>query len=128
MKEKAKKADERQPQESNKLLRQKLLQERRVAAVKAKSDRAIARADERHQIDARKAERKRLRVQKQAEKAAKSTTESKRKALSTISGNTKRRRGDAAIQKGVPDAQPACASPPTLTRRGRATTLPKQYQ
>ena len=124
----AEKANERAIRESNKIPKQKLLQDKRDTAAKAREAKVIEQAQRRTEINAHKAEQQRKKVATQAKNTNKSTSKGKRKALGDISGNTKRRRSNAGGRKAVATNTPAPQPPASLTRRGRSVNLPSRYQ
>jgi flagellar biosynthesis GTPase FlhF len=125
--EKFKKVDAKKLRESNKLLKDKLDQEKREKRAREKEERDKARAKEREEVEARKAERQRKKEKKDREKALHLSQSSKRKASKPLARPKKKQRCGAAARRGPPAAEPVLEVPTCTTRSGRTSTLPARF-
>jgi hypothetical protein len=117
------KADAAQLKESTKLLKQKLDAKKKEKQENDKKKVAERRANERAEIDARKAERARRKAENNQEKAVKLSQRGKRKASQAAASKRKQKRSAAGGVHEVPALSPQSAPRTHTTRSGRTATL-----
>ena len=118
---KLKKAEISELRHANKLYKDKVAQEKRVAREKEKAERAAVKAE-------RAAEKQRQKEANNAAKAIQLSQKGKRKALRLPLQTDKRQKRDANAG-GDAEAWEAPSAPPRVTtRRGRNVTLPSKYK
>ena len=88
----------------------------------------MKRVEERCAINARKAERARLKAERDAQKTSQKPQLGKRKASQQQGVKKKKNRGDAAPQSGVGAPELPSAPLPTVNSRGRKTRPPQKLQ
>ncbi|KAF2621485.1 hypothetical protein BU25DRAFT_463708 [Macroventuria anomochaeta] len=126
--EKLKKVNAKKLRESNKLLKDKLDQEKREKRAREKEEQDKGRAKERKEIEMRKAERQRKKEEKEHEKALQLPQSSKRKAPKPLAGPKKKLRCGAAAHRGPPAAEPIMEAPTRTTRSGCTSILPARFE
>jgi hypothetical protein len=122
------KANKKELQESNRLLKQKLSAEKKVAQEKRKEEQARMRAVKEQQQAERKAERERQRQACNSAKAIQQPQKAKRKASKPLTRQKKRARCTVAAMDGPPAEESVVASLPKLNSRGRPIKPPKKFE
>lgn len=126
--EQLQKVDKKQLKANNKLLKEKLEEEQRVAREAAAEVRRKEKEDYAKGVAERKAERERLKLKRDAAKALQLSQKGKRKASQAAGPKKGLKRvniGDAG--GGAPQASPP-APPPKITSRGRNVKLPAKFK
>ena len=117
----------RELQESNRLLKEKLVVEKKEAAAKRKEEVAERKAEERRQINARRAPRAKDKEARNAAKALQLSRRGKRPASQASRPEKKQKRSAGGGARGVA-AAPAPKVPPKTTTRGRTVKIPVKFK
>jgi hypothetical protein len=125
--EKIRKADAVDLRESTRKLKQQLNAEKAEKREREKKERDKRKAEERRQIDARKAERQRLKEESDREKALQLPQKSKRTASQAAAPRKKQKRSTVGVQSSSAAHEEPPAPPPKHNTRGRKIALPARY-
>lgn len=124
----AEKVTQRQLQETQRLLKDKQVQQKRELRAREKEERDRLHAIERAQIDARKAERARQKQARDAQKSIQLPKQGKRKASHQLQPKTTKKRGGGTVRSRVVAYEPSPEPPPTYNSRGRKIAPPKRFR
>lgn len=119
--EKLKKAELKELREANKLYKEKLAQEKRVAREEARVERERERAEKAAQKAAQREARN-------TAKAIQLSQKGKRKASSDSTPKNKRQKRAVGAAQGVDAVQAISCAPTVTTRRGRNVSVPARYK